>query len=589
MLRAVRTPRMLRFLRPLKPLWPLLCLLVLMAERPGRGLDLLVYGATPQGIAAAATAASRGLSVLLVEPGPRVGGVLTQGWLATLDASVDSQGRLLGSGSFVRLLRALGYDPSFDVGTAQRVLDRMTRQGGLTLWTNTTLRGVEERGGWLHAVRVQRGVQPWTLTPRAVIDASDTADLASRAGALFTRGRSDTGLDRRQMAATLVFRMTGVAWPDIQRRVSAERAQGGGFSDVHGRSANGLWDLAQGFRPSDPTRFRLRGLNLARQDDGSVLVNALLIAGVDGTNPESTRRAWRDGAREAARVVTYLRGADPATFGGARFAGVAPQLYLRETRHLVALSRLHADGVFLGAAVPDPVAVGGYPLDGQLYDARESTYLLGRPLPYQVGFGTLVPSGFHNLLVVSQAAGFDSTAAFSARVVPLQMGLGDAAAHATWVALARGVDFPTLRAHFRWLRGALPKLPPEGEVVRRTQLDTDQQASWLLRRGLLNMPYYVQGRFDLGGPVTPSEVLSDLEHWLYARGLSVDQARLLASLRPLVQRAADRPMRAEELRDWLTALDLPAPDLPDGVLDRATLVQVLTDVSSEGPTLPARK
>ncbi|WP_126212283.1 FAD-dependent oxidoreductase, partial [Thermus scotoductus] len=42
--------------------------------------DLVVYGATPQGVAAAVAAAQEGLKVALVEPGRGVGGVLTQGW-----------------------------------------------------------------------------------------------------------------------------------------------------------------------------------------------------------------------------------------------------------------------------------------------------------------------------------------------------------------------------------------------------------------------------------------------------------------------------------------------------------------------------
>jgi hypothetical protein len=45
-----------------------------------------------------------------------------------------------------------------------------------------------------------------------VVDATDTAELAFRAGAAFTLGREDTGLDGRSMAATLVFRLEGVPW-----------------------------------------------------------------------------------------------------------------------------------------------------------------------------------------------------------------------------------------------------------------------------------------------------------------------------------------------------------------------------------------
>jgi hypothetical protein len=104
-------------------------------------------------------------------------------------------------------------------------------------------------------------------------------------------------------------------------------------------------------------------------------------------------------------VVDYLRQKDPLVFGTARLAGVAPSLYIRESRHLVALYRLRAEEVLLGKTFPDAVALGGYPLDGQAYYPGETPYLLGTPAPYGVPFRALVPRGFQNLLVVSQAAG----------------------------------------------------------------------------------------------------------------------------------------------------------------------------------------
>lgn len=576
---------MLRRLNPLlRRVWPLLALLCCLHEQPSRGLDLLVYGGTPQGIAAARSAALHGLSVLLVEPGPQLGGVLTRGWLATLDSSVDGRGVPLYGGTFLRLLRGLGWDPSFDVNTAQRLLDGLAHTGGVQVWTDTQVAGLLEEGGTLRRLELHRAGQRFTVMPRAVIDASDSADLAARAGALFTAGRSDTGLDRRQMAATLVFRLSGVPWSGIVARIQGEQRGQHSFSDVHGRSANGLWELARGYQPSDPTRFKLRGLNLARQDDGSLLVNALLIAGVDGTDPGSVARAHQDGTREAARVVAYLRQADPATFGTATLAGVAPELYLRETRHLVGLSRLHAGTVFYGGGAPDAVAVGGYPLDGQLYDAHESTYLLGRPLPYQVGFSTLVPAGFDNLLVVSQAASFDSTAAFSARVVPLQMVLGDAAGTAAWVAGARGLTFPQLAREPRVLSAALPALPtPSPRLLKAAAYSSEELALDLLGRGLLNLPYYAVGDLDLGGPVTPDEVWADLGHWVYAGHSDAGRVAVLRELGPLVNRARGRPMRGEELREWLLALRLPAGGIPDGVMQRATLVRALSRLSLGPP------
>src|SRR5258707_883380 len=58
-------------------LLPLLLLLatVLRAQE----FDVLVYGATPSGIAAAIAAAKDGERVLLVEPSRRIGGMMTNG------------------------------------------------------------------------------------------------------------------------------------------------------------------------------------------------------------------------------------------------------------------------------------------------------------------------------------------------------------------------------------------------------------------------------------------------------------------------------------------------------------------------------
>lgn len=75
------------------------------------GPDLLVYGGTPQGVAAAVAAAREGLRVLLVSPTPRVGGVLTGGWLATWDLSRDEKKRLLQEGLFLEMYRRFGGTP----------------------------------------------------------------------------------------------------------------------------------------------------------------------------------------------------------------------------------------------------------------------------------------------------------------------------------------------------------------------------------------------------------------------------------------------------------------------------------------------
>ena len=60
--------------------WILLSLsFALAAASPAQEYDVLVYGATPGGIAAALAAAEDGERVLLVEPTAHVGGMMTNG------------------------------------------------------------------------------------------------------------------------------------------------------------------------------------------------------------------------------------------------------------------------------------------------------------------------------------------------------------------------------------------------------------------------------------------------------------------------------------------------------------------------------
>ncbi len=549
--------------------------------------DLVVYGGTPQGVTGAVAAAEEGLKVLLLEPSDRLGGVLTRGWLATWDLARDKEGLLQG-GLFRKLYQRLGGEASFDVADAEGALRAMAEGAGVEVRLQEPLLEAEVEEGRLLALKTPSG----RLEAPLFLDASDTAELAYRAGAAFTLGREDTGLDRRQMAATLVFRLEGVPWGAVFLALNFEgqvRRTGAG---AWGRSGWGFAELVRGYAPSDPARFHLRGLNLARQEDGGLLVNALLLFGVDGTDPLSVEEARARAAKEAERVVEYLKAKDPLIFGTARLSGTAFALYLRETRHLQALYRLRAEEVLLGKTFPDAVALGGYPLDGQAYFPGETPYLLGTPAPYGVPFRSLVPKGLKNLLVVSQAAGFDSVAAFSARVVPLGMALGEAAGVAA--ALLRRSPWTGLQptplpdfAAFAESPGAIRKLqerllargarlfpaekPPASEEGKRGY----KEAIALLRRGLFAGPYHLEGRLGLGAPILLGDFLANLEHYYRARGLE-DPLRVVLKARELHAGAPlHQPLERALLNHLLRALGEPPLPGPEGPISRGEAAVLL--------------
>lgn len=540
----------------------LFMLLVTLACLTRHDPDVVIYGGTPQGVMAAVAASRQGLRVTLLEPESQLGGVLVRGWLATLDDTNDASHHSLYGGLYASFYRAVGGNRSIDVRRAERVFWTMLRQAHVDVRLNTDLSttadAVSIHDSQIRTIRVSHHwgqvlIDSRILTPKQFIDASDTADLAARAGARFTLGREDGGLDRLQMAATLILRIGGVRWVDIERSLSDAYRRRHDLIGFDQQGAYGFGDLGGSYVPSAPY-LKLRGLNIARQDDGTLLVNALLITGVNGTDAVSVKVGRVDAAREAQKVVAHLRRADPMTFGHATLVGVAPELYLRETRHLMGLVRLHADDVLLGHMGTDTVATGGYALDGQIYDVHELPYMLGQPAPYGVPYGSLVPREFENLLVVSQAASFDSAAAFSARVVPLQMVLGEVAGTACSVALHARISLADLArqpgvlselrsrletqgVRVRPAHIALPTTPFHSTAMTAGNLMPDQAVK-LLRRGLMSAPYNLRGQLGSNQPILVTDFLSTLDHWLSAR--SNDPAQR-AVLRQLKRWASARP------------------------------------------------
>ncbi|WP_253665061.1 FAD-dependent oxidoreductase, partial [Thermus scotoductus] len=134
-------------------------------------------------------------------------GVLTRGWLATLDLAEDREGLLQG-GLFRDFYRRIGKEASFDVVQAEQAFWAMLREAGVEVRLEVPLDRVGVEAGRLTLLETPMG----TVGAPYFVDATDTADLAFRAGASFTQGREDTGLDGRSMAATLVFRMEGLPW-----------------------------------------------------------------------------------------------------------------------------------------------------------------------------------------------------------------------------------------------------------------------------------------------------------------------------------------------------------------------------------------
>ena len=432
--------------------------------------DLVVYGTEPEGIAAAVAGARQNLKTLLISEDSTYGGLMTLGWLNSLDMSFDISGPerlLLTQGIFEEWWDEIHRPFSFQISEASRAFLRMmAAEANLTVRTNQSLLGIErhdiqavpdaEHGRYpllqtgesspsgrevLHRLKFANpeGLEYRVEAP-FYIDATADAELLAQTGAEFSIGWEDIGRPDTWMAPTIVFEVEGVNWNEV---VAYAQGLGDMRYGANADSAWAYWEIVENYQPEDPLTY-LRGLNIGRQnrDDNqreytTVLINALLLFDVDVFSPEAKQQALLRGEAEARRIVEFLQDEAPG-FGNAVFSRSAPQLYVRESRHLHSLYTLSIDDVLEERHFWDEIAIGAYPVDLQAVSAGERERTLYAPIRgYGIPLRCLIPSkGPSNAFVVGRSAGFSSEAHGSARVIPVGMVCGEAAALAVSYALA---------------------------------------------------------------------------------------------------------------------------------------------------------
>ncbi len=430
--------------------------------------EVVVYGGSAPSLAAAVTAARDGEKTLLLAPDRLIGGVITQGWLTTWDLSRAPNNSLLDGGIFAHWFRVLGGHDSFALSAAQKMFTQLAMHTpNLTTRTGVRIDRVTVRNGRIETIRYQVGSRVHIVPPAVVIDGSGNADLAGQAGARFVVGFSQAGLGHATQADTLIFRLGGVNWTQVIRSVRPWD-----FTALHqlvGTLPHSAWGFSYLDRPfkSDPPNIRLRGLNLAHEPDGTVLVSGLWVFGVDPTSPASLHAGLLRARRALPWVVGILRRKVPG-MAHARLLGSAPELYVRESRQVVTQQTLTVNDALDNVVPAQTIALGNYPVDVQATAPYGTGAVVGHPAVYGVPLGALLPEGFSNLMVVNRSAGYTAVAAGSARTLPVGISEGQAAGDAAQVAISRHIPVASLtrdRAAFLALRRLLLA---QGAILRPT-------------------------------------------------------------------------------------------------------------------------
>ena len=426
--------------------------------------DVIVIGGEPEGVSAAVTAARNGMKTLLVEDDEALGGLMTLGGLNFIDMCNGRDGTLLTRGTFEEFYNAVG-GTAFDISTAKDVfLQMVNNEENLTLKLNTDFVKPVMKENTITGVVLEQDGKQITCKADSIIDATVDADVAAAAGALYTYLGEDYGQTENITGVTLVFELSGVDWQAVSQYLNSDDNPNTGAT---AKAAWGYNEESFAYEPQDG-QTRLRGLNLALQDSGNVLVNGFIIFGVNPLDTASKAEGIVRGKAELEYVVPYLQQHFEG-FANAQLVGTAEQLYVRESRHIIGEYQLTLDDVLENTWFDDTIAIGSYPVDVPPNAKRMVGYIIGNPDRYGVPFRCLVPQEIDGILVVGRSASYTSLAAGSARVIPLGMAEGDAAGVAAAYAKEHKLSFRQISQNADAIAAIQQTLQEQGAYLEQWQ------------------------------------------------------------------------------------------------------------------------
>jgi glycine/D-amino acid oxidase-like deaminating enzyme len=408
-------------------------------------VDVCVVGGGAAGVAAAATAARHGRTVLLIERYGFCGGNAVAGLSGTICGMYLSSEKNVNRPEQV----VFGFTETFRAAMAARggitapqrygrtwtvthdplvwreVGDDLLADAGVQVLFHSVVTGVVVADNIVLGVAVDSKAGRGVVEAARVIDASGDADVVFRAGYDFTLGQDGTVQN-----PTMIFRLGGV---DVDR-----------FRDYWGPDticAPEVTDMLvreNGSGGYDLPRAKIWLFPTPRP--GELLCNATRLTGTDGrmldtTDPEDLSAAESIGRRQVREYARFLRDFIPGC--EASFVNdTGVQAGIRQSRSIVGVARLANGDVTGRRKCGDGIARSPWPIELHVGEKPKLEWL--HDDYYEVPYGALLPARGENLIVAGRCFSAEHEALASARVTAQCFGYGQAAGLAAVESIASG-------------------------------------------------------------------------------------------------------------------------------------------------------
>ncbi|MBE6952399.1 MAG: FAD-dependent oxidoreductase [Ruminococcaceae bacterium] len=395
-----------------------------------RETDVLVLGSGPAGFAAAYTAAKNGARVVLAEQSGDVGGISTSGlmshWTGTCGSPLYRE-ILMRSAEKNEGERRGRITSTIDPEKLKTLYLEMLDEVGCRLMLYTFAEDAICDGDKVCGASVINKSGRTEIYANVTIDATGDGDIAARAGAEFILGRES---DHKMQPATMMFKVGGV---DYSRAVFLPS-----FESTYETENGELQALAKQHIPYPAGHILTYKTTLP----GVVTCNMTNAIDIDGTKAEDLTRATLTCRRQLDDIVAYLRKFVPG-YEQCYVISSASLIGVRETRHFKGKYTLNEDDILAARVFDDYVVKDAHfnfdvhNITGAGLDKTGVQKYFTQQQGYTIPYRCLLPEGKENLLLCGRNISGTHMAHSNFRVMPICVGIGEAAGAAAALAARR--------------------------------------------------------------------------------------------------------------------------------------------------------
>lgn len=414
----------------------------IIQSKENKNKNIIVLGSEPEAITAAVTAARLGYHVDMITQDNNLGGLFTEGMLTALDLNYVNGDEILHEGFFTEFYNNASNGHNLDLKKTQEFFNKVVKTDNINLVKGAkNITPIVDKNNNKKAIGVsyEKNGKTENIKGEYIFDGSHEAEYTRKMGGEYRTGRSEFGQPNEYAAAGVMFSVKDVNWNEIKKALKNDN------DPYTGVTGNAAWGFAQMYKYIPKNELlKMRGLNISRQDDGSIVLNALLAFKVDPLDNESYNNIINIAKKEVPNIVEYMRENLPG-FENAKAGIIAKELYIREGVRIVGDYTLNGYDIIAHRRFNDVIGFGSYPSDLQTtYKEGYGNAMNGNSI-YEIPLSSMLPKNIENVVVLGRNASFDIVAHGSARTVPVLMNMAQGAVHAVDYALTKNMNLRDVR------------------------------------------------------------------------------------------------------------------------------------------------